>query len=200
MGGILSGMGYSLLPRAWHGSWRAQSPSEFKRAAVLSGLLEIGICGFLVVHRFAEFLPMRAMQLDKASGGVLHFRNEGTQLYYSSILIVEYLFQPVTLLLLILLLDGFVRAVSAGFAHDVLPCLPLQVAEWSVRRVRRTMHQVKLPPLIADEVTQDGDCLCVESCRAKADWHSSATVSYRDCLTSWFRSAPETSSVLGCTG
>jgi hypothetical protein len=86
---FLSGIYYSLLPKAFWGSWAPASTFGFSRSALLSGLLECLGLLYLLGIGYVHFLVIRVHQMQAAASA-----NEGTQLYFFSILTLEYAFHP----------------------------------------------------------------------------------------------------------
>jgi hypothetical protein len=113
---------------------------------------------------------MRGTQLVALSGGALGRANEGTQLYYQSVLNVEYLLQPITVLLVFIAMEGAMRAVVAGFFDEVLPSLPVVLAAALWQRARRRSGPVT--PQLPDEIVHaplEEICLRI-TCDANRQW------------------------------
>ena len=128
----------------------------------------------LLVEGGIHFLVTRAHQLKP-----LEQATEGTQLYFSGILILEYLLRPFSIILFYCAGEGFIRWLAAWSTEEVLPSLPLKLAsliqEWhEKRREERRLGPIlpdTLEPLEGSEYT-----LRILSCRAKAGWRESVTI------------------------
>ena len=96
-----------------------------------------------------------------------------------SILMLEYVFQFSTLVLLFLTVEGAVRAIAAIGSGEVLPTLPLQVLAFLQTKLEAHGAEVRMGKRVRDEaqVTSDGESLQVASCRPKS-WNRLTTISY----------------------
>ena len=116
---------YSFLPKRY---WKDQFPST--NAAMFSGILESGLCAWLLFYRYAHFLSFHAQQLIRLSHGSISRENVGTQLYFSLVLSAQcLLFEPLSLLLLYLAGEGFVRALAALITEEVIPSFPFKLID-----------------------------------------------------------------------
>ncbi len=116
---------YSFLPKR---RWKGQFPSS--NAAMLSGIIESGLCAWLLLYRYLHFFPFHAQQLVRLSHGSISHANQGTQLYFGLVLSVQYLlFEPISLLLLYLTGEGLVRALAALATEEIIPSLPFKLID-----------------------------------------------------------------------
>jgi hypothetical protein len=120
---FFEGIFYSLLPKEYWRSWRPSSTVDFARSAITSGLIECGGFLYLLVYGYFHFLAVRTHQLQAVEGA-----NEGTQLYFFSVLTVEYAFHPLSLLALCLSGEGALRSWAAFFTDEIVPSLPIKLA------------------------------------------------------------------------
>lgn len=175
---FVEGVFLSLLPEGLQRGWQAYCRPDYEMAASVSGMLESVLACGVLLWRYVHFLPWRAQQLNALSGGRLALANEGTQLYFHGVLALEYLLQPLTLLLLWLAVEGAVRAVVAGFADEVLPSAWLKLAGLALLRRRARAEQRR--QLLPDEVTRPaeaGVALCIRSAAAKP-WFEGMTLEF----------------------
>lgn len=170
---FIAGIYYSLLPKSWWRGWNCASTADFSRSGLVSGLLETVFFGWLTWGRFSQNMIERS----KLVGGVE--MNAGTQLWAFGIFLIDFLVQPVSLIVIYFTLEGAARAYTA-FLHDVvLATLPLSLlAKWQQRHTR-TEQEKALGPRVRDVVETTPDGLRVASCRPK-DWTGSTTISYHD--------------------
>lgn len=170
---LIAGVYYSLLPKRWWGRWQIASTSDFSRSAVISGLVEFVFFARLTLLWFARFMIGRS----KLVAGV--GMNEGTQLWVLAIFLVDFLIQPLSIVLVYFTVEGFVRGYTAWLHGTVLPTLPFHlIAKWQSRRDRQRNDKA-LGPLLADIVENLSVIeLRISSSRPK-DWTTSTTVSYR---------------------
>jgi hypothetical protein len=171
---LFLGIYYSLLPKSYWGRWRPSSTVDLQRSAMMSGACEFLIGAMLLFRRFVPFVIARAHQLKPLAHG-----NQGTQLYLSGVLMAEYLVQPLSVLLVCLVGEGFVRWCAVWSVEDVLPSLPLKIASIVQARHERTRQEKRLGPIIPDvmDALKDREfAIRILSCRAKEGWRESVTI------------------------
>jgi hypothetical protein len=171
---FLLGIYYSLLPKSYWGRWHPSSTVDLQRSAMMSGACELLIGAMLLFRRFIPFVIARVHQLNPLGHG-----NEGTQLYFSGVLIMEYLLQPFSIFLVCLVGEGIVRWFAAWSVEEVLPSLPLKIASVVQERYERTRQEKRLGPIIPDvmEALRDREfSIRILSCRAKEGWRESQTI------------------------
>ena len=168
---FLRGIVYSLFPKELRRSWQPLSNAELIRPAAVAGLLEM--IGFLAwsVHRYAQFLVLRAHQLHPLAAA-----NEGTQLYMSGVLTVEYVFQPLSLVLIYFAVEGAARFGAAFLTDEVLPSLPCKLFAVALGWRKKRVQEKSLGPMVPDqcEVWEDG--LRIACSRVKDGWRPSGTI------------------------
>jgi|HubBroStandDraft_1064217.scaffolds.fasta_scaffold00129_45 hypothetical protein len=171
---FLLGIFYSFLLRRYWRGWRPSSTVDFQRSAMLSGMVELFAGGVVLLRGCIPFLIAREHQLSPLAEA-----NQGTQLYFSGILIFEYLFQPFSLLLLYLMAEGAVRWVAAWTVDEVLPSGPLKIVSLVQERLERKKQEERLGPIIPDVLEKlEGTeyAIRILSCRPKEGWRESITV------------------------
>lgn len=168
------GIYYSFLPKAYWRGWRPSSTVDFVRSAILSGLLEFGLCLYLLVLGFWHFLLIRAQQLQGASEA-----NVGTQMYFTALLGVEYVFHPLSMLGIVLAGEGALRAWAAYFTDEVvpsfLPRLILLIQEQRAARQKEASFGPEIPDVI-EGIPGEAAELRIFSRRPKEGWRASITV------------------------
>jgi len=178
----------SLLPERYRPSTRA---FEVDRAgASLSGILQSAACLFLFMQRYFAFTE-RGMAAVPTSFFLRAMERGGESAVngFGFMLLVAFLANPVTLLLLYFLFEGMIRAISVWVTGEVPCTLPLFLLPKLHAKVERWMLERKLGPVIPDEIQIAGQGnsaeydLLIASCRAKAGWHcSTSVICYRDVL------------------
>ena len=168
---FLPGIVYSLFPKELRRSWQPLSNAELIRPSSVAGLLEM--IGFLVlsVHRYAEFLVLRAHQLHPLAAA-----NEGTQLYMSGVLTVEYIFQPLSLVLIYFAAEGAARFGAAFLTDEVLPSLPFKLFAVALGWQKKSVREKSLGPMVPDRCEVQGDGLRIACSRVKDGWRLSSTI------------------------
>ena len=175
---FFEGIFYSLLPRDYWRSWRPSSTVHFARSAIASGLIECGGFLYLLVYGYFHFLAVRTHQLQAVEGA-----NEGTQLYFFSVLTVEYVFHPLSLLAICLSGEGALRSWAAFFMDEIVPSLPIKLAAltqaWlKVRRLEKSIGP-EIPDLFERPTGMEYD-IQIFAQRPKDGWRVSITVAVDD--------------------
>lgn len=141
---------------------------------MLSAIVEFLSCATLLVYGGIRFLIARAHQF-----GFLAQANEGTQLYFVGVYILEYFLQPLSLSLFYLMGEGAVRWVAAWSTEEVLPSLPVKIVSLVQEWYEKKREEQRLGPIIPDVLeTLEGSAYAIRilSCRAKEGWRESITV------------------------
>lgn len=171
-------MCHALLPRAWWGDWQPDSTVTLRRAALIESALQFAVSTVIQVLRYVLFFAMRVQQLSAVAG-----TNEGTQLYFSFIVTVEFLLvNAPSLVFEYLAVEGAIRALSIWTSGEVVPNFVLKLIEVATRGAAARQAEKALGARVADLVQPGNDkeiALRVASCRRK-DWTPSLTISYRD--------------------
>lgn len=171
---FIAGIWYSLLPKRWWANWEFSSTSDFARSGVVCGLIEFLVFSRLTLLWLARFMIARSKLV--AGAGM----NQGTQLWVLAIFLVDFMIQPLSLVLVYFALEGFARGYTAWLHGIVLPTLPFHlIAKWQSRHEHRANDNA-LGPHIADivEHLSPGE-VRIASSRPK-DWSASITIAYND--------------------
>jgi hypothetical protein len=177
---FFAGIAYSAVPKAWRRSWRPSSTVDFRHSAVFSGLLELAISLCLLALGYFRFLVIRSEQLRAAAGA-----NQGTQLYFFVLVSIEYIFRPVSIILIGFVLDGAIRSWAAFFTDEIVPCLPLGLVA-AIRKWTETRQQAKLlesaEPDLVEGIEEAGCALRICSQYPKDGWRIPVTIALEDKL------------------
>ena len=98
--------------------------------------------------------------------------------------LIEYMFQPLTLVLVFFTFEGLIRGIAAFINGEVIPTTPLLGLAWFHGLGERRAREAALGPLVEDKVTPmetPAGGLRIESCRPKL-WSELTTISYDDRL------------------
>lgn len=167
----------SFFPEAFRRKHRPYSSSSLIRAATVLGLIQLIVCNVLLVQRYQHFLVARAHLWAAQMNG----RPEWVQSGGVGVITLEFFLYPLSLLLLYLGLEGFVRFAAGITASEVVPSLPVvcafKVAE-SARKRRETKRMLSLPPDQV-EVLPDGN-VRIAAARQKPDWNATITIGFED--------------------
>jgi hypothetical protein len=101
---------------------------------------------------------------------------------YGQFAALEYMFRPLTLVLLYFAIEGAVRIFSAVASDVNLPTMPLQVLAWAHDYAAGHYQEAKMGKRVADAVgpgVAGKYDLKIESCRPK-QWNPLITIRYND--------------------
>lgn len=124
----------SLWPQKMLRWWHPGEPQLLVRGAVISGVVELLLFGYLELQLFGKHFVANAQHFGAG--------NESTQLIAVIVVIVAEVFYPVSFVLIFLTIDGALRAVSAAFVGQVVPSFP--VVLWA--RLWLRMHPATSRP------------------------------------------------------
>ena len=184
--GLLS----SLLPTETRRRLLHERFEPTARDSALSGLLELGLSVSALARMFFTVVPAAISgyvgqagarpggdaAMVEWAGGVPVAYGMGFSAF------VLFLLRWQTLVGAYFAFEGAVRAFAGFGADEVVPSMPIRVAEFVFERARRGWYELNLPPRVVDKLSEDGEWLIIESCRPKADWHKSACISYQERL------------------
>ena len=180
---ILLSIFVSLLPRRYRGYWLGDGNVDVCKGAILSSVVEFVAPCAVLWARYPGFFRQRMAEAS-AAAAASHPGDkviEGfTQFAYGQYAAIEYIFQPLTLVLLYFVIEGAVRIFSAVGSDVVLPTLPLQIVAWAHDYAAERYEETKMGKRVADVVTPGvaGKYdLKIESCRPK-EWNSLITIRY----------------------
>jgi hypothetical protein len=175
----------SLLPRRYRGYELGDGNLDVQRGAIFSGSLQFVLCCAALWARYPAFLRARLAEAaaatsatagsDRVVGGLVDFASSG-------LAILQYMFTPITLLLLYFVLEGAVRIFAVVASEEVLPTLPLQLVAWALEFGKIEYQEHEFGPRLADVVEPGVPGkydLKVLSCRAK-DWNHLVTIRFND--------------------
>lgn len=116
---LLRAIPASLWPQKLVKWWYPSSPSVLIRGAAISAVMQF------VVFEYLELLQFRAHFVTQAN----HFANGnvGTQTAALLVVVAAEFFYPLSLILIYLGLEGFLRFVSAALLGEALPSLPVAI-------------------------------------------------------------------------
>ncbi|MGA2609478.1 MAG: hypothetical protein ABSH01_18715 [Terriglobia bacterium] len=180
----LLGTMVSLLPKSYRSCWAWATSADFRRATILSGIIETVLCGVIYVSRYIYFIQYRTGTIADAAmkrgGGEEVLASMAAQFGMGFTTLAEYVFSPLSLLLCYFALEGTLRAFSAALTEDTPGTLPLHVLGWSIERVQRWRAEKALGPRVVDEVhrfTGISYDLGIASCRPKK-WGRLLTIEF----------------------
>jgi hypothetical protein len=99
--------------------------------------------------------------------------------------LAAYMIQPVTILLVYLILEGLVRFLAASITGETVPNVVLAIVSMIHSRVAGTASELAMGARVADQVESlnaDDLKLRISSCRQKPQWDQRVTIFYNDQL------------------
>jgi len=183
---FLAGILLSLLPERYRRWWEPASTLDFLRASFVSGLVQGLGCFVVFILRYLIFFQQRVMEMGgqvMGAGAEEALGVSSVQYGMGIVTTLEYLIQPLTLLLIYFALEGAVRLAGAAFTEQILPSLPLHLTAWAQERLAQRRAERALGPPVVDTVERgDGKeyDLRIASCRSKLNWDRLMTVAYED--------------------
>lgn len=174
---LLRDMLLSFCPEAFRREHRPYSSSSLIAAAIVLGLLQLIVCALLLVQRYKHFVVARAHLWATQMNG----HPEWVQSGGVAIVTLEFFLYPLSLLLLYLGLEGFLRFAAGITASEVVPSLPVvcafKVVE-SARKRQETKQRLALPPDQV-EMLPDGR-VRIAAAQPKPAWNASITIGLDD--------------------
>jgi len=135
---FLAGILLSLLPERYRRWWEPASTLDFLRASFVSGLVQGLGCFVVFILRYLAFFQQRVMEMGgqvMGAGAEEALGVSSVQYGMGIVTTLEYLIQPLTLLLIYFALEGAVRLAGAAFTEQILPSLPLHLTAWAQERL-----------------------------------------------------------------
>jgi hypothetical protein len=184
MGIFFASLAASLLPKQFRYRLPFVYSLDLRKGAIVSGLLEGLVSLTVVIVRYLIFLPQKVGEM----GGRVIERGAETALISEAVhygmgyvALVEYLFHPLTILLIYFTVEGVARLLAALVTEEIVGTLPLYFIAWAVERFGRARAERALGPRVRDIVepvySPDYD-LRIFTCRPKRDWDRMITVSH----------------------
>lgn len=180
MVGFLNGLWLSFFPEAWRKSYFARLVVNLNAGVLITGALQMLVCLGLLGWRYPAFVRSQIEGMGDATMKAAEHGGETAIMGLGPLLLVAYLIQPLSVLLLYFMVEGVLRGVSVVVSHEPLPTLPLFLASLLDARARAYRREQQLGPRIVDTVQLEGAAdLLVASCRPKP-WNQLTTIRYQD--------------------
>jgi len=179
----LTGLGLAFVPEAWRQRWFRGTPANLVSGAGVTGVAQLIVFLAMLGWRYPAFVRsqftggMATATMTAAEKG-----GETAVMGLGPLLLVAYLIQPLSLVLLYFAIEGAVRVVAAVVSSEVLPTGPLFLLSLFDARARAYRHEQAMGPRVIDVVSVEGNGdLLIASCRPKT-WTQLTTICYEDQL------------------
>ena len=172
MQSILRDFLLSFCPAKVRKSWRPSSQLTILRAAMWSGVAQVLLSAWILLEQFKHFFIMRSQQMAPHMDQV----NSTGAAVVTALVVLKFLFHPLSLFLLYIALEGAVRFIGSLVTSETVPGLLVvlffKLSDLSSRSIRRPMG-----PAIADALERLPDNrICIASAAVKGGWNSSVTI------------------------
>ncbi len=187
---FLLGLVWTLLPEGVRRRHLSPSHGDLRTSAVVSGIVQVIVLLGIEITRYFHFMNYRLGLLAGAlieKDAATAVGNKQIQFGMGFVSYVEFLIQPLTILIAYFILEGLVRSAAALVTGEVVGTLPLILIERGLRYIRRRREEKRQGEIIPDLVSAapvegSGYDLSVSSCRAKPNWDQLMTISYAESL------------------
>jgi len=170
----------SLLPLRYRRGFTINAIRGGVLSGVLEGLLALACFGYFYVQYMKPFglIPHMPWEVQPPTD----WSKVGSDMGMQGVTVLGFWFTPGGFVSLYFMLEGIVRALSAGVSHDPCATLPLWLVGAIHDRLDAGAAKRRLAPPAPDQVEtgKPGDPwdLRITSVRPKRDWHKNVTISY----------------------
>ena len=154
--------------------------------AMFSGAVEVVIAMDLLIHYYFAYAHHWLSGVpDPVWMGGFSATGEPSMMGLGVFMLVGFLLQPLTLVLLYFAAEGASRGLAAVMAGEIRGSLPIWLLAVARNKMKAWREEKKLGPRITDQVEKtapEGTDLRVASCRPKPEWDERVTISYQQTL------------------
>lgn len=179
----LLGLLLVLLPETYRRRLGGRLEINWTRAALLSGPAQALGAGLLLFVRYLDFFQRKVGEMGgKAieAGKEEILADRGVQMGLGFYATLEYLLQPLTLLLIYFAIEGLVRLLAALSTEQAIGSLPLYLFELGRARTAEIRRERALGLRVPDQVSRSGaQEVVIASCRPRDTWDHLTTIEYQ---------------------
>ncbi len=151
--------------------------------AMFSGAVEVAIAmDLLIRHYFAYANHWLSGVPDPVWMGGYSATGEPSMMGLGVFMLIGFLVQPLTLVLLYFAAEGGSRGLAAAMVGEVRGSLPFWLVAVARNKFEAWREEKRLGPRVADEVAATEEGLRIASCRQKADWDERVTIAYQQVM------------------
>jgi hypothetical protein len=173
MHSILRDFLLSFCPAGIRRQRRPGSQLTVLRAATWGGLAQLLLAALFLMVRLKRHFVLRAQQFGPHMAGT----NETGQAIIAVIVFLDFLIHPLSMLLLYLAIEGFVRFAGGMIAGEIVPNLLVSLYFKTANSTSRSLARRHDPAPMADIADRLPDGRIRISCASqKTGWNSSVTI------------------------
>jgi hypothetical protein len=173
MRSILRDFLLSFCPAKVRQTWRPSSQLTVLRAAMWGGAAQFLLMALVLIAKFKHHFIARSQQIAPHMGGV----NSTGEAVVTVLVVLEFLFHPVSFFLLYVALEGAVRFIGGLATTEIVPSLLVFLFFKISDSMSRSISQRRTGPAVADAVERLPDNrIRISSASPKTGWNSSVTI------------------------
>jgi hypothetical protein len=173
MRSILRDFLLSFCPAKARQTWRPGSQLTVLRAAMWGGAAQFLLMALVLIAKFKHHFIARSQQMAPHMGGV----NSTGEAVVTVLVVLEFLFHPLSFFLLYFALEGAVRFVGSLVTAEIVPSLLVFLFFKISDSMSRSISQRRTGPAVADAVERlPGNRIRISSATPKTGWNSSITI------------------------
>lgn len=154
--------------------------------AMASGAVEVVLAMDLLIHHYFAYANHWLSAVpDPVWMGGFSAGGEPSMMGLGVFMLVGFLLQPLTIILLYFAAEGGSRGLAALMAGEIRGSLPFWLVAFARNKMEAWREEKKVGPRITDQVEKtppEGNELRIASCRPKPDWNDRVTISYQQAL------------------
>jgi hypothetical protein len=173
MQSILRDLLLSFCPAKVRQAWRPSSQLTVLRAAMWSGAAQFLLTAWILIGQFKYFFIARLQQMAPHMNGV----NSTGELVVTGLVVLEFLFHPLSFFLLYIALEGAVRFIGSLVTSEIVPSLLVFLFFKLFDSMSRAVRRRRQGPPVADAVEWlPSGRIRLSSAEPKEGWNSSVTI------------------------
>jgi hypothetical protein len=173
MQSILRDFLLSFCPAKARQVWRPNSQLTVLRAAMWSGAAHFLLATLVLIAQFKHYFIARSQQMAPHMGGV----NSTGEAVVTVLVVLEFLFHPLSFFLLYVALEGAVRSIGSLVTTEIVPSLLIVLVFKLFDSMSRSVRLQRQGPALADAVEWlPNSRIRISSASLKAGWNSSVTI------------------------
>ncbi|HSK43279.1 MAG TPA: hypothetical protein VLA83_05250 [Candidatus Binatia bacterium] len=173
MQSILRDFVLSFCPAKVRQAWRPSSQLNVLRAAMWGGAAQFLLISLVLAVQFKHFFITRSQQVAPHMAGV----NSTGEAVVTVLFALEFLFYPLSILLLYVALEGAVRFIGSFVTHEVVPSLLVFLFFKLSGSMSQSISRRRAGPPVADVLERLPDSrIRIASATPKSGWNYSVTI------------------------